>query len=352
MKMTAAVIGCGRIASVYVEAFRKLQKEVQVVLALDKEGSRAEAFAAHFPGCQWSQKTGLDEVRELLLCVKPDVVHILLPHHLHKDYANVALECGCHVLTEKPIALTLSDADSMIQTAEAAGRQLGVIFQNRYIAGIQKARKILESGELGRITGAFSNLNWYRPPSYYDCDWKGFWATEGGGVAIDQAIHSSDLVRYLIGKEAVEVDGHYSCRVLHKAAPVVEVEDEADAAITFADGSVYSFFATNYYTANRPIQVEISCEKGSIHLDYQTVTIERCDGSREVILPEDCPDSKGEQYWGSCHFLQVQDFYRCLRENRPVPWSPQDAKKTLEIVLAIYQSSREQQAVRLKFRQS
>lgn len=346
-KMTAAVIGCGRIASVYIEAFYKLHEQVSVVFALDRAGERAEAFAAHFPGCEWSDETELSAVRQALCRIRPDVVHILLPHHLHKDYTNVALECGCHVLTEKPIALTARDADSMIQTALECGRQLGVIFQNRYITGVQKARQILERGDLGRVTGAFSNLNWFRPPSYYDCDWKGLWATEGGGVVIDQAIHSIDLVRYLTREEAVEVDGHYSCRVLHKAAPAVEVEDEADAAITFESGMVYSFFATNYYTANRPVQVEISCEKGSVHLDYQTVTIAWNDGRSEVIFQEDCPDSSGENYWGSCHYLQVRDFYQCLQHGRPVPWGAEDAKKTLEIVLAIYQSSREGRPVRM-----
>lgn len=346
-KMTAAIIGCGRIASVYREAFLKLKEEVSVVLAVDKATEHAQNFAADFPGCEWSDQTDLSDLGQVLTRIKPDVVHILLPHHLHKEYANLAMECGCHVLTEKPIALTLEDADSMIQTAKSCGKKLGVIFQNRYITGIQAARKLLDSGKLGRVTGAFSNLNWYRPASYYDCDWKGYWATEGGGVVIDQAIHSIDLVRYLIQENAIEADGHYSCRVLHKSAPQVEVEDEADAAITFQNGAVYSFFATNYYTSNRPIQVEISCENGSIHLDYQTVTIEWANGQKEVIVQKDCPDSSGKNYWGSCHYLQIKDFYQCLKTETFVPWDPTDAKKTLEIVLAIYQSSRENRPIKL-----
>lgn len=346
-KMTAAVIGCGRIASVYREAFYKLEAEVEPVLAIDKDENRAKEFASHFPGCHWTGNGDLQNVRQLLSQIKPDVVHILLPHHLHKEYTIAALECDCHVLTEKPIALSLADSDAMSQAAFANQKKLGVIFQNRYITGIQTAKKVLESGVLGKVQGAFSTLNWYRPPSYYDCDWKGLWSTEGGGVVIDQAIHSIDLVRYLLQKEAIEVDGHYSCRVLHKSAPKVEVEDEADAAITFEDEIVYSFFATNYYTANRPIQVEISCEKGFIHLDYQTVTIQYPDGSKKLIPQEYCPDSNGENYWGSCHFLQIKDFYQALRDDRPIPWEAEDAKKTLEIVLAIYQSSREHKAIKL-----
>lgn len=346
-KMRAAVIGCGRISTVYREAFERLDDVLEVVFAADKLGERAEAFASHFPGCRWTEETEPDKLEQELKQVEADTVHILLPHHLHQTYANMALACGCHVLTEKPIALTTKAADSMIRTARENGKKLGVIFQNRYIPGIQRAKKLLEAGELGRVTGAFSNLNWHRPPSYYDCDWKGFWATEGGGVVIDQAIHSIDLVRYLIGEEAVEVDGHYSCRILHKSAPQVEVEDEADGAITFASGAVYSFFATNYYTANRPIQIELSCEKGFVHLNHQTVTIQRTYGETEVIMPGNLPKGSGESYWGDCHYQQIKEFYHCLAMGEDVPWDPEDAKKTLEIVLAIYESSRKGKAVRI-----
>lgn len=346
-KWKAAVIGCGRIASVYMEAFYKLKDQVDVVLAVDKVGVRAEAFAESFPGCRWEEAPDAETVRGFLQEEKPDVVHILLPHHLHCSYVVVALECGCHVLTEKPISLTLEEADQMIDAAKKQDRKLGVIFQNRYITGIREVKKRIDAGEFGKATGAFSNLNWYRPPSYYECDWKGRWDTEGGGVVIDQAIHSIDLVRYLIGEEIVELDGHYSCRVLSRQVPNVEVEDEADAAIRFQSGAVYSFFATNYYVTNCPIQIDISFERGRVHLDYQTVTIWNSDGTVETIEQESCPDSHGEDYWGSCHYLQIQDFYNALEQEREVPWDPQDAKKTLEVVLSIYRSSREQRTIRL-----
>ena len=252
-KLRVAVIGCGRIASVYSAAFAKMEDEIDVILALDKDIVRAQSFAAPFGGCAAAADVELSAFREMLRRVKPDVLHILLPHHLHCRYAVAALEEGVHVLTEKPIAIDLADADAMIVAARASGRQLGVVFQNRYIDGVQRVRGLMERGALGGVRGAFSMLNWHRPASYYQCDWKGRWATEGGGVVIDQAIHSIDLVRYMTGLEAVSVQGHTARRVLK----TIEVEDEADAAITLSNGTVYSFFACNYYTKNSPIRIEI-----------------------------------------------------------------------------------------------
>lgn len=230
-KIKAGIIGCGRISSVYQAAFENMKDEVELAFVVDKEVCRARKLAAAFPGCGYSDKL------EDLLKQPLSVVHVLTPHFLHKEHAVACLDAGFHVLTEKPVALTTEDADAMIRAADRNGRQLGVIFQNRYIEGIQEVKKLIEQGEFGRITGAFSTLNWWRPPSYYECDWKGSWEKEGGGVVIDQAIHSLDLVRYLMGCEPVKVKGHIDRRILTN----IEVEDVADAAITFENGAVYSF---------------------------------------------------------------------------------------------------------------
>lgn len=336
-KLRVAVVGCGRIAAVYKSALGHLGELCQVVLAMDKQPDRARDFAATFDGCKASDAVDLENFRRELAECRPDLVHILLPHHLHCAYAVAALECGVNVLTEKPIAITLTDADRMIAAQKASGKQLGVIFQNRYIDGVRRVRELIQKGELGAVLGAFSTLNWYRPASYYECDWKGRWETEGGGVVIDQAIHSIDLVRYMTGLEAVKVQGHTARRILQ----TIEVEDEADAAVTLENGAVYSFFACNYYTMSSPIRVEISCEKGTALLTLEEMEIRWKDGRREVIHPDSAAGTAvGESYWGAFHEIQIRDCYEALLEGRPMPWTPQDAKKTLEIVQAIYLSAR------------
>lgn len=335
-KLRIAVLGCGRIVSVYEEAFYKLKEEAEVVLAMDKVLQRAETFAEKFPGCCASDQVELETFRQILLQVKPDLIHILLPHHLHGRYAAAAMECGVHVLTEKPVTISLAEADQLIEVQKRTGMQLGVIYQNRFIEGVQEVKRRIASGEFGQVKGAFSTLNWYRPESYYQCDWKGSWDTEGGGVIIDQAIHSIDLVRYMTGLEAKKIMGHTARRVLTG----IEVEDEADAAIWLENGAVYSFYACNYYTTNSPIRVEISCEKATALLTYDKMEITFVSGEKEEILPEACPNSSGESYWGSYHYYQVKECYQALREGRPMPWAAKDARKTLEIVQGIYESSR------------
>ena len=330
-KIKAGIIGCGRISSVYKAAFENLRDEVELVFAVDKELSRAEKLAAAFPGCGYSDKL------EDLLKQPLSVVHVLTPHFLHKEHGIACLEAGFHVLTEKPIAITAEDADAMIRAAKKNKRQLGVIFQNRYIEGVQEVKRLIAEGKFGRITGAFSTLNWWRPPSYYECDWKGSWEKEGGGVVIDQAIHSLDLVRYMMGCEPVKVKGQIDRRILTN----IEVEDVADAAITFENGAVYSFFACNYYTSNSPIRVEISGENGTALLTQDEVVIRLKGQEPRIVSPSVRSNVNGEAYWGNYHEIQILDFYRCLRAGKPVPVDPEDAKRTLELVLDIYRSSKE-----------
>lgn len=336
-KLKIGVIGCGRISTVYLDAFLKLKDQIEVKIAVDKDIERAKSFAGNFEKCDFS-----DSIDVLLQLSELDVVHVLTPHYLHKEQVIRCLEAGFNVLTEKPIAIHIEDAYDMCRIARTSGKQLGVIFQNRYIEGVKEVKRLIGEGCFGKLTGAWSSLNWWRPPSYYDCDWKGYWDKEGGGVVIDQAIHSIDLVRYLMGCDAKAIKGHIDTRVL----TYIEVEDVADAAIEFENGAIYSFFACNYFTSNSSIQIMISGEKGIASLNGDVMTI-RLDGEERVITPKVSENEAGESYWGQCHYDQIKDFYACLRENRPVPFAPEDATKTLEIVLGIYQSSKEGRKIEL-----
>lgn len=342
-RLRIAVVGCGRIFSVYHDAFQRLKDELRPVLMVDKDLARAEAAASAYEGCLASNQTELTAFGELLERARPDLLCILLPHFLHGRYAIAAMEHGVHVLTEKPVTISLAEADEVIAVRKRTGVQLGVIFQNRYITGVQRVRELIAGGELGAVRGAFSTLTWHRPPSYYACGWKGRWETEGGGVVIDQAIHSIDLVRYMTGMDAVKVMGHTARRVLTE----IEVEDEADAAIWLENGAVYAFCACNYFTANSPIRVGISCENGEVLLTGETVEISWKDGGREVIRPDAGMTRGGESYWGSCHYIQLAECCRALREGKAIPWTAEDAGKTLRVVQGIYESARIQGIISL-----
>ena len=130
------------------------------------------------------------------------MVHLCLPHFLHPVMAIKAMKAGINVLTEKPIAISLQDADRMLAVQKETGVKLGCIFQTRYTKSVEKLKEMIARGDFGKILTARSYLTWNRPLDYYDgSDWKGTWDKEGGGVLIDQAIHSIDRVRYMLGSD-------------------------------------------------------------------------------------------------------------------------------------------------------
>lgn len=333
-KLRVGIIGCGRISVVYREALLSLLDKAIPVIAIDKDIERAKKFASFFPGCKFSND--IDDLKE----IKPDVVHVLTPHFLHKEHVIRALRAGCNVLTEKPIATTMEDAREMIRVSKETGLKLGVIFQNRYIEGIQEVKKMIQEGEFGKILGAWSHLAWHRPPSYYECDWKGSWEKEGGGVVIDQAIHSIDLVKYLMGCPVESIQAHIAKRVL----TMIEVEDEADAVIIFENGARYAFSACNYFIKNSPIRIEIAGEKGNAVLTETKVEVNIYDKEQYTILPK-AGATKGESYWGSYHAYQINDYYEKLIAGKDVPFSPEDAAETLAIVLGIYKSGKNSECI-------
>ncbi len=329
-KYRVGVIGCGRISKMYLQVFAALADMVDVVFAVDKVLGRAQEFASHFANCQASDS--LDDLLQQHL----DVVHVLTPHFLHPEHVLRCLENGFDVLSEKPIAIKVEDGLYMSNRAKELGRQFGVIFQNRYIEGIQELKRLQREGVLGKPLSAWSHLAWFRPQSYYECDWKGKWATEGGGVVIDQAIHSIDLVRYVFDLPVTSIKASMDRRVLK----TIEVEDVADALVEFGNGVNYSFFACNYNTHNSPIKIEFNFEKGTALLT-ETEMVIKLEGQAPYSVIPDCGlNVEGKGYWGSYHLHQIRDFYQSLAAGKPVPWSGFDATDTLAIVQGIYESAR------------
>lgn len=334
-KLKVGIVGCGRISAVYRSAFHRHSDLAALCYAVDKQPERAQRFAGEF-GCGWSQNF------EDLLQQDLDVVHICTPHFLHAQQVNACLEAGFNVLTEKPMGIAMEQARSMTQTADRTGKTLGVILQNRYIEGIVEAKRAIEAGELGRLQGAWSLLAWHRPPSYYECDWKGSWQKEGGGVLIDQAIHSIDLVQYLVGSDVKYIQGHIENRILK----TVEVEDVADAVVLFENGCRYSLFACNYYTANAPVQLEIMGDKGKLSLKGFDVTIETEKGVRRIEAPKiSDPIVGGQTYWGVYHSQEIRAYYEAILAGKKFWLDGREGSRALQIVLGVYESSQKKQPI-------
>ena len=297
----------------------------------------------------WMSMTGEEnpfyEYFDEILDKDIDVVHLCLPHFLHPVMAIKAMKAGINVLTEKPIATCLQDADRMIRTAEETHVKLGVIFQTRYTKSVEKLREMIQRGDFGKILTARSYLTWNRPLDYYSgSDWKGTWNKEGGGVLIDQAIHSIDRVRYMLDSDVEWIDGSVHNYVHH----FVKVEDAADAAIMFKNGCLYNLYACNIYGADSPINIELIGEKGRLGLK-QDMGYYELDGTYAEIRNTYETTNVGPDYWGSSHHLQIRDFYRSVREDLPVAIDGLEGRKTLEMVKGIYLSSARRERISLPF---
>lgn len=340
-QLRVAMIGCGRISDAYKPVFKELNHKVSVVYAVDTKSERAQDFAKSFAGC----KVAMDYKEALTEEV--DVVHIATPHYLHAEMAIEAMKKGKHVLVEKPMAIKLKDADAMIQSARDNRVKLGVIFQTRFSAGFAQIKKMIDNQELGKILGARSYLSWSRSDDYYQqSDWKGTWDKEGGGVLIDQAIHSIDRVQNLVGADVDWIEGTTGNRNHN----IISVEDVAEAFIRFKNGCLYQLYACNCYEYDAPIQIEIVGEKGIAGLKQDKAWVQlKGQPYRELEWKQKGQQSDTPDYWGSNHFDQVAEFYEAVINNKKIQVDGEEGRKALEIVKGIYQSAKTRSRITLPF---
>ncbi len=340
-KFKSAVIGCGTIFPTHGVSI-DLCERAELVAVCDKIIERAEAVAAKY-GCR-----AYADYKEMLEKEDIDVVHLCLPHYLHAPVAIDCMKKGKHVVTEKPMAITVKEAESMMRTADECGVTLACIFQNRYNAGTQLVRNMYLSGELGKIKGAKCFVTWNRSDDYYGkSDWKGTWAYEGGGVIIDQAIHTLDAVRYIMNSRPVEVDATIAKR---SKVSSVEVEDTAEGLIKFENGIDANFHAINYYSFDDDVQIDMDFEFGRAKIVSDKATVTMFDGRTfsAVHDPKENVDyGDVKAYWGVNHFKQIDNIYRCLETGEEMFVDLQGSFETLRIVCAIYESGKTGKKVRL-----
>lgn len=322
------VIGCGHISGNHFQALKQLE-DAKLVAVCDIDPERLSLAMAE------QGVKGCTDYHEMLADPTVDVVHVCTPHYLHHAMAVDAMKAGKHVLTEKPMAICLADAEDMTRVAKESGRQLGICFQNRYNRATLRIRALLDEGKIGRVLGGNASVLWDRGEAYYASGaWRGKWATEGGGVLINQAIHTLDLLRDFSG-EIVDVKCSMSCKRLED---MIEVEDTCDLMMTTSTGARLLFYASNGSVGNTPVQVLLKCENGTIHMVGSRVTVQWNDGHTES---EDYTSGTkwGKDYWGDGHGHLIADFYRCLQEGKPFPIDGDEALKTTRIVEAAYTSA-------------
>ncbi|MBQ7389692.1 MAG: Gfo/Idh/MocA family oxidoreductase [Clostridia bacterium] len=331
-KLKVGVIGCGRISVMHLVSVASLE-ETELVACCDIRLDRAEAAAREYGGRAYASYEEMFDKEEL------DAVHLCLPHYLHSKVAIYAFERGVNVLTEKPMDIDMESALLAVKRAKECGVQFGVIFQCRYNRSSLLVKDAVTSGRLGKVISARSTLTWSRPRDYYcESDWKGTWDKEGGGVIIDQAIHSLDLVRWVVDSEIESI----SCTLSNRGHDCIEVEDTAEGLVTFKNGVRYGFYCMNNYGCDEPIEIRLYCEKGRVVFDYDHAYITYNDGTTEEAHPDKIHLSYGggKDYWGLHHVRQIKQFYSALLGKEPLEITGEEALKTHEMVMNIYNIGR------------
>jgi UDP-N-acetyl-2-amino-2-deoxyglucuronate dehydrogenase len=324
---TAAVIGCGDVSTVHLEAIDAID-DVELVAVVDPDPDARRAAAARWGVPAYADTTAL------LAAVRPGVAHVCTPHDQHLPVALELLGAGVHVLTEKPLAHTLADAERFVAAAEASSARTGVCFQNRYNVAAQEAHRILASGELGTVLGAAAAVPWTRTRGYYqDKPWRGRWASAGGGLLINQAIHTLDLVQWLVG-DVVGVSGHASTRLY---GDLIEVEDTAEMLLTHASGARSLFYGSLANVVHAPVSIEVTATRGSLTIRAD-LTVTYADGRTEVVEERKAP-SGGRAYWGVSHELLIRDFHAALGDDEPFWLSPRAALAPLRVLTEVYAQS-------------
>ncbi|MDQ0616830.1 Gfo/Idh/MocA family protein [Arthrobacter globiformis] len=327
MSTTAAVIGCGDVSSVHFEAIAKLDGATLVGVCDPDPQRLASAQAAY-------GVPGFADHLSLIEAVRPDVVHICTPHDRHASVAADCLERGVHVIVEKPLAHTLAEGRRLVEAASGGRTKIAVCFQNRYNATAQAMYSLLSTGGLGRVLGASATVMWQRTAEYYlSRPWRGSWAGGGGGLMMNQAIHTVDLLQWLVG-DVTAVSGNASTRFL---GGTIEVEDTAEFVAEHANGARSAFYATLAHAANAPVTLEVVTEEAVLSLRGD-LTVTYADGRVEVV-PERRSESGGRSYWGASHELLITDFYARLDDADPFWISPAEAEKSLRIVKDVYLQS-------------
>ena len=330
-KIRTALIGCGGISKVHLDALSHMDN-VELVSVADVKEDRAKARAEQY-GCayttDWTEYVSRDDI---------DVVHICTPHYLHAPMAIALLDSGKRVLTEKPMASEVADAEEMIRHSDG---RLAVVFQNRYNEASQFIRQSIADGRYGKLLSMRAAVNWHRTPEYYTSSgWRGFFKTEGGGVLINQAIHTLDLMLYFAGKPA-SVRGHVSTDLLYDT---IEVEDTACGLIKFESGLLANFYCTTTFGTDRPVEIELVFERATLKTDAETLHVTQ-NGGTELICSSAASGAKA--YWGTTHEVLLRDFYKAVEEKRPFWIDGESALPVLKLLKGVYESSRTGKEVQL-----
>ena len=327
--LRVGIVGCGNIFTMHATSAYHLDN-AEIVGVCDIKKDRADKAAKKY-NCK-----AYYDYKELIDKKNIDVVHVCIPHYLHPVVSKYAILQGVHVICEKPMSIKYEDAVENVELAEQNNVKYGIIFQCRYNDSSKLVKEKLDDGTLGKVLCARVVLTWCKPDEYYSLsDWKGTWDKEGGGVVIDQAIHSIDLANWFIGDEIESVSAHMA----NRNHSIMEVDDTAEGFIKYKNGATLGFWAMNNYGCDESIEIRLLCENGKVVMDYDNAVITMNDGTRfdaKTVVDPNVVYEDGKDYWGFQHIRQIADFYKSVENDVQPQISGREALKIQKLVCEIY----------------
>jgi UDP-N-acetyl-2-amino-2-deoxyglucuronate dehydrogenase len=339
----AALVGCGRIAKRHSELLGRGEIEgITLAAVCDTELDRAAAIGDRFGVPYFS------DMEEMMEVVSPDLAVVLTPSGDHASHTIRLARFGKPIIVEKPMALTLDDADAMIRACDSNGCRLFVVKQNRFNLPVVKLREALVAGRFGKLTMGSVRVRWCRSQEYYDRDaWRGTWAQDGG-VLTNQASHHVDLLEWMMG----DVDSVFA--IARTALVDIEAEDTAAAVLKFRSGALGAIEAT---TATRPKDLEGSLsllgERGTVVIGGFAVNeIETWQFEEELPEDDEVRDRFSENppdVYGFGHRAYYNHVVQCLRGTTPTLVDGLEGRRSLELITALYESVETGRPVGLRF---
>ncbi len=340
------IIGCGMISRFHAKAIAEIEG-AEVVACFDQVPAAAKALASEHGG------TSYDDLEKMLQRDDLHIVSVCSPSGAHMEPCLAAAQAGKHVIVEKPLDVTLERCDAMIEACHKAGVKLATIFPSRFHHSSKLMKQAVDMGRFGTLSLGDAYVKWFRTQEYYDSGaWRGTWALDGGGALMNQAIHSVDLLLWLMGPVS-EVMAH-TATLAHER---IEVEDVATASIRFANGALGVIEATTAGYPGSLKKIELSGSKGMAILEEEDIIKWEFAESK----PEDDQlrqEMQGKTTSGGgaadpaaighhAHAELFRDFLEAIRDDRPPAIDGAEGRRSVELILAIYESAKSGQAVRL-----
>lgn len=343
--MKYALIGCGRIATNHMKA--AVNNELEIVAVCDIVPEKMETLLEKHDLANDANVKRYEDYKQMIDAEAPALISIATESGNHSEIALYCIGRDINVIIEKPMAMSIEDADKIIELAEKRNVKVSACHQNRFNIAVQELRKALEAGRFGKLSHGSIHVRWNRNAGYYSqAPWRGTWAQDGGAL-MNQCIHGIDLLRWMMGDEIEEIYG-VTRQQFHN---YLEAEDIGLAIIKFKNGAIGTIEGTtNVYPKNLEETLYIFGEKGTVKIGgTSTNNIDVWDFADET---DEDMKNKGLQeqtsnVYGNGHTSLFADMIDAIENNRKPYVDAIAGRNALEVVLSIYKSQKERQAIRL-----